>query len=65
MPPVRSLSAGLLLALLLAGEAGAQPARGSREQELEAVRLEIVRLQGRLDRLRDEAAGLAGQLERS
>lgn len=65
MPPVRSLSAVLLLALLLAGGAGAQPARGSREQELEAVRLEIVRLQGRLDRLRDEAAGLTGQLERS
>ena len=65
MAPLRPLAAALLLALLAAGAAAAPPSPASRERELEAVRLEIVRLQGRLDRLRGEAAGIAGQLERT
>ncbi|HSM51095.1 MAG TPA: hypothetical protein VLA75_06815, partial [Thermoanaerobaculia bacterium] len=59
------LQVALLAALLGAGGLAAQTSPASREQELEAVRLEIVRLQARLDRLRGETAGLAGELDRT
>ncbi|HMB52606.1 MAG TPA: peptidoglycan DD-metalloendopeptidase family protein [Thermoanaerobaculia bacterium] len=62
MPSRRRLLPLLLLPLLLPLHAPAQTTP-TREQELATIRGEITQLESRLARVRDRAAGLAGELE--
>lgn len=54
----------LALLLGLVAAATAQDSPSTREQELEAIRGEIARLQARLETVKQSAAGIAGELDR-